>query len=86
MPQPVELMASSWPHVVRYGSHGAIRHRIGKPPANSKLAFRAPQQQQTAVPRLVAAAGLARPRPVSVALRAITNCEAIGARLELLEL
>jgi hypothetical protein len=33
-----------------------IRHRIGKPPAHPKLAFRAPQQQQTAVPGLVAAA------------------------------
>jgi hypothetical protein len=33
-----------------------IRHRIGKPPAHPKPAFRAPQQQQTAVRGLVAAA------------------------------
>ena len=33
-----------------------IRHRIGEPPAHPKLAFRAPQQEQTAVRGLVAAA------------------------------
>jgi hypothetical protein len=33
----------------------ALRHRIGKPPAYPKLAFRLPQQQQAAVRRLVAA-------------------------------
>ena len=33
-----------------------IWHRIGKPPAHPKFAFRAPQQEQTAVRGLVAAA------------------------------
>ena len=34
----------------------AIRHRSGKPPTNAELALRMPQQQQTAVRGLVAAA------------------------------
>ena len=33
----------------------AIRHRIGKPPAHPELALRLPQQQKTAVRRLIAA-------------------------------
>jgi hypothetical protein len=33
----------------------AIRHRIGKSPAHTELALRLPQQQQTAIGRLVAA-------------------------------
>ena len=32
-----------------------IRHRIGKPPTNAEVAFRVPQEQQTAIRGLVAA-------------------------------
>jgi hypothetical protein len=41
------------PNAARFA---AIRHRAGEPPAHPKLAFRAPQQKQTFVRRLVAAA------------------------------
>ena len=37
-------------------SIAAIRHHIGKPPANAELALRLWQQQQAAIRRLVAAA------------------------------
>ena len=70
MPQPVEvdgiLVAAGnrtdarhhhFEHRVPNAARiAAIRHRIGEPPAHPKLAFRAPQQKQTAVRRLVAAA------------------------------
>src|SRR5262249_8026028 len=40
------------PHAVRIP---AIWHRIGKPPANSKLALRLPKQQQPSIGGLIAA-------------------------------
>src|SRR5262249_15195149 len=40
------------PHAVRIA---AIWHRIGKPPANSKLALRLPKQQQPSIGGLIAA-------------------------------
>ena len=69
MPQPIEvdgiLVAAGnrrdprhhhLEHLVTDAARiAAIRHRIGKPPAHPKLAFRLPQQQQTAVRGLVAA-------------------------------
>jgi hypothetical protein len=70
MPQPVEvdgiLVTAGNRRDARHHhfEHGvpnadriaAIRHRIGNPPANAELALRMPQQQQTAVRGLVAAA------------------------------
>ena len=69
MPQPVEvdgiLVAARdrrhprhhhLEHLVTDAARiAAIRHRIGKPPANAELALRLPQQQQTGVRGLVAA-------------------------------
>ena len=69
MPQPVEvdgiLVAAGnrrdprhhhLEHIVTDAARIApIRHRIGKPPAHPELALRLPQQQQTAIRRLVAA-------------------------------
>ena len=69
MPQPVEvdgiLVAAGnrrdarhhhLEHLVPDAARiAAIRHRIGKPPAHPELALRLPQQQQTAIRRLIAA-------------------------------
>jgi hypothetical protein len=69
MPQPIEvdgiLMAASdrcgsrhhhFEHLVPDAARiAAIRHRISKPPAHPKLAFRLPQQQHAAVRGLVPA-------------------------------
>ena len=69
MPQPVEvdgiLVAAGnrrdprhhhLEHLVTDAARIApVRHRIGKPPAHPELALRLPQQQQTAIRRLVAA-------------------------------